>query len=94
MAASTQASTSAASTSTAEASTPTASTSKLASIGSSAASSKGDDVKGKAVEEERQPYDDSDIDRILAQEATGVQRDEEVRLPSPRSAVQSALTDL
>lgn len=43
------------------------------------------DVKGKAAasaatggEEERQPYDDSDIDRILAQEATGLQRDEEV----------------
>lgn len=31
-----------------------------------------------AGEEQRELYDDSDIDRILAQEATGVQRDEEV----------------
>lgn len=48
--------------------------------GASVASSgtKSHDVKGKGVaEEERQPYDDSDIDRILAQEATGIQRDEE-----------------
>jgi hypothetical protein len=38
-----------------------------------------DKGKGKEPEKERTPFDDSDIDRILAQEATGIQRDEEVR---------------
>ncbi|KAK9893611.1 chaperone regulator [Cystobasidium minutum MCA 4210] len=66
------------SSSTAASTTATSSTSKFKPVSNGTS-----DVKGKAAavtaagEEQRELYDDSDIDRILAQEATGVQRDEE-----------------
>lgn len=56
---------------------------KFTAVNGASTTVNGSDSKGKAAEvtteEQRQPFDDSDIDRILAQEATGVQRDEEVR---------------
>lgn len=61
---------------------PASSKGKFTAVNGASTTVNGSDSKGKsaevATEEQRQPFDDSDIDRILAQEATGVQRDEEV----------------